>query len=431
MIRKFIVSSVAIGVLLAMPGASCAEPLTEEQAVATAMSANPGIAAMQSHAEAMATIPAQAGALPDPELSIAALNLPTDSFSTTSENMTQMQLGVSQRFPFPGKRDLSRQSAAFEADSAGSERDEVRLRIERDVRSAWWELLYLDRSLAAVERNKALLRQLVKIAETRYRTGQGIQSDLLLAQLELSKLLDTEIALKAQRQGGQSRLNALLGREAGTAIELPAGLNESLPELRDPERLGSLARKQSPLLAAQRSRVDAARSRTELANRDYYPDFTLSGAYGWRNGINPATGRNRADMASIKLGITIPLYAGDKQSQAVQQRKAEEVRESYALNDLSHSIESEIVAAVADYNASRRQSLLFRSGIIPQASQTVASMLASYQVGKVDFLNLVRAQMTLYNYETEYWKAISHGHQALARLEAVVGSTITGRLNNE
>jgi len=36
----------------------------------------------------------------------------------------------------------------------------------------------------------------------------------------------------------------------------------------------------------------------------------------------------------------------------------------------------------------------------------------------------VRAQVTLYNYETQYWKALSSGWQAWARLEAAVGTAI-------
>ena len=51
-------------------------------------------------------------------------------------------------------------------------------------------------------------------------------------------------------------------------------------------------------------------------------------------------------------------------------------------------------------------------------------MFASYQVNKVEFSNLMRAQITLYNYETQYWKALSSGWQAWAKLEAAVGMPI-------
>ncbi len=55
------------------------------------------------------------------------------------------------------------------------------------------------------------------------------------------------------------------------------------------------------------------------------------------------------------------------------------------------------------------------------AMLTVESMLSGYQVNKVDFLNLVRSQMTLLNYENQYWKSLTAANQALARLAAAVG----------
>ena len=64
-------------------------------------------------------------------------------------------------------------------------------------------------------------------------------------------------------------------------------------------------------------------------------------------------------------------------------------------------------------------------------SGIASSQGGTYQVNKVDFLNLVRAQITLYNYETQYWKVFSSGWQAWARLEAAVGAPIAKGVNNE
>jgi len=77
--------------------------------------------------------------------------------------------------------------------------------------------------------------------------------------------------------------------------------------------------------------------------------------------------------------------------------------------------------AIAKYISASEQSQLFKTGIIPQAKQTVDAMRAGYQVNKVDFLNLVRTQITLYNYETQYWQSISTANQALAQIVSVVG----------
>ena len=77
---------------------------------------------------------------------------------------------------------------------------------------------------------------------------------------------------------------------------------------------------------------------------------------------------------------------------------------------------------VSNYVQARHSAELFRTGIVPQARQTVASMLAAYQVNKVDFLNLVGAEITLYNYEVQFWLAVANANRALAALEAAVGT---------
>jgi outer membrane protein TolC len=87
-------------------------------------------------------------------------------------------------------------------------------------------------------------------------------------------------------------------------------------------------------------------------------------------------------------------------------------------------VHAEISRATADYLQARDQFSLFDTGIIPQARQTVQSMLAAYQVSEVDFLNLVRSQITLFNYETQYWRSLSAANQALARLHAAVGGEV-------
>ncbi len=84
-------------------------------------------------------------------------------------------------------------------------------------------------------------------------------------------------------------------------------------------------------------------------------------------------------------------------------------------------VAAEVTNAVTDYTQSVEKVRLFQGGIIPQAKETVDSMMAGYRVNEVDFLNLIRAQTSLYNYETKYWEAFSNAHQALARLIAATG----------
>ncbi len=400
---------------------SLASSLTLAAAVKVAVADNPGLSAMRARAEAMAAIPSQLGSLPDPTLSFNALNLPVDTFSVGQEGMTQMQIGLGQKFPFPGKLGLREEAANFEAKAAGIEVEESRLWLIRNVRSIWWRLFYIDQALNIIDSNKELLRQFVEIAQTKYKVGKGLQQDVLLAQLELSKLLDKEIQLAGMRRNEEARLNALLNWPTNRTLTLAQTAIPELPSLRQETVLQKQAEAVRPLLIAQQSRIHAAQSRVKLAKKDYYPDFNLGVAYGFRSGSN-LDGSDRADMASLRFSMSLPLYSGSKQDKVVDQRNSELLQQNYRLQDAREQVYTQISQAMADYHRASEQVILFKTGIIPQSRQTVDSMLAGYQVNKVDFLNLVRAQLTLYNYEIQYWLSFSTAQQALAALESVVGS---------
>jgi len=406
--------------LLLLATAVGADTLTLQEAIAEAQAANPGLAAIKLRAKALAEISSQAGALPDPRLSLNVANLPLDSFSLTQEGMSQIQLGITQALPYPGKLALQSQLAKLEANTAESEIYELQLQLTRDVKTVWWNLFYLDRALGAVVRNQTLLEQFVRIAETRYQVGQGLLQDILLAQLELSGLHDSDIRLHNMRDNEVSRLNVLLGRSSSHAIQIPVSVNEQLPTLVDENVLQQLAIISRPDLSSQRHRMEAARTRIDLAKKDYVPDFTLGAVYGLRSGDN-VDGSRRADLGSVILSMSLPFHAGSKQDRAIDQRNAEWMQQKYQFDDHRNQTTSEVKNAINDYRYANKQVVLFKKEIVPQARQTVDAMLAGYQAGKVDFLNLVRSQTTLYNYETEYWKAISSTNQALARLVAAVG----------
>lgn len=396
--------------------------LAESSAVEAAVLNNPNLAEMQARYEALSEIPSQVGTLPDPMVNLNAMNFPVDTFDRGQEAMTQAQIGFSQVFPFPGKLGLKEEAAEFDALAAGHTVEEVRLQLIRNVKSQWWQLYYLDRALETVDINKTLLRQFITVAKTKYETGKGLQQDVLLAQLELSKLIDQKIQLQAIRRNQTIRLNILMDKPANDILSLPDKVSKTMPNIVDENVLYRLAESARPRLKQMETQINAAQSRLDLARRDYYPDFKLGVTYGDRTGDNPLPrGGARSDFVSVMVGVKIPLYAGRKQSKAVSQKRSELQINRYALLDEKGLVMAAISTAVTDYHRAKQQFSLFGSGIVPQAQQTVASMLAGYQVSEVDFLNLVRSQMTLFNYELQYWKALSDAKQALARLEAAVG----------
>jgi len=403
-------------------GADALQSITLRDALEIALTSNQRLAELRFQAEALGAVPPQSGALPDPTLGLNALNFPTDTFDRDQDPMTQLQVTLNQTFPFPGKRGLKREAAQYEAAAAMTRVQDAQLQVAADVRSNWWELLYLDKALLIVEQNRSLMRDFVEIAQIKYKVGSGLQQDVLLAQLELSRLVNRELPLRSMRSTAEADLNALLNVPGTQAIGLSQEpRNESLPELPEKSELLQTALEVRPILDVQREMTEAARIRMDLAKKEYYPDFRLGAGYGFRDGADPVRGE-RADFASIMFSVNVPIYFRSKQNKAVDQRTSEYFRRKHAFNETLRLVQAAIARNLAQYQASRDQVSLYGTAIIPQAQQTVSAMLSAYQVNKVDFLNVLNAQITLYNAQISYWEALSKAKQSLAKLAAAVGS---------
>ena len=396
-----------------------ADVLALDQARESALADNPGLAEMQARYESLSEIIPQQSSLPDPVLSLGAMNFPWDELDRNQENMTQLQLGVSQMFPYPGKLGLREDIATFEAEAALYSVEEMRINLDMNLSVTWWDIYFLDRSLETTQRNQSLLRQFVEVARTRYQLGEGLQQDVLLAQLELSKVLDHEIRINAMREQREIRINLLMGRSPDVPVTLPAITGKARSPAESEAVLYERAERGRPVLDQQRAAIKASESRLELARKGYYPDFKVGVTYGNRDENH--LGQSRQDFLSVMLSVNLPLYSGTKQDRAVQQRSHELAKSQYAFTDERNRVMSSISTALSDYRRASEQVDLYDQGIIPQARQTVESMMAGYQVGQVDFLNLVRSQVTLFNYELQYWKSFTEVNQSIVRINAAVG----------
>ena len=394
-------------------------------AVEIALSSNPHYAAMLAQARALQEIPPQAGALPDPTIGLNAMNLPVDSFSLNREPMTQLQVTFSQAIPYPGNRRLLVDAAQYEADAGFARVEDTALTLAARVRTTWWRLFQQDRALQIVEQNQALMRDFIEIAQSKYRVGDGLQQDVLLAQLELSRLLERELRALAMRSQTEARLAELLDRAPGERIALPqTPANPRLPDVPTVDELLQSAVANHPALAADNALVDAARARLDLSERYTRPSFSVGAGYGYRQGEDPLRGGDRSDFVSFMFNVSVPLYAESKQRRAIEQRNHEVSQRRFMLRHTLGSIQSAIAAHRAEYEAAREEVSLLETAIIPQAQQTVTSMLAAYQVNEVDFLNVLNSQLTLYNSQINYWETLGTAKAALAELAAAAGMEV-------
>ena len=383
------------------------------EVVAETRHANPGLRAARFLADAAGNRVSQAGALPDPMLSLGLRNRPMDDFGT-DPMMTMNWIGLSQQLPWPGIQGFGEQRARRLARAADLDADEMEALLIARVKTVYYQIAYLDRAVAIKADTRELLRDFLEVTTARYAVGKGPQQDILQAQVAIARMTADITVSEQDRVAMAARLNSLLGRPATEtvgALELP-DLPETIPAV---DSLMRLAAENRPAIRAARERALAAESGYRAAQRDAHPDFNLKVGYGQRPQF--------VDLVTLEVGISLPVWSGKKQ----QPRKLEMLALQSMEEAKQLDVYNETYARLAEFRAAAERSLvlseLFRTSIIPQAQAAVESALSAYRVGEVDYMTLLANQMTVNRFETERVRLSAEYQESAAGIQALTDST--------
>jgi cobalt-zinc-cadmium efflux system outer membrane protein len=385
--------------------------------LAEAVQNNPEIKSLERHIEALEQRPSQARSLDDPLLKFAVANLPVDSFSFGQEAMTQKQIQVMQKFPFPGTLDLKGTIAEKDLSVAKAELDEKKNSVIRQVRVLYNTLLFLDRTLMITKDSRDLLSEVITTAETRYAAGKGGQREIVKARMELSGLIQKILLLTQQREAAAARFNTLLNRPVGNELTVTGEIEPELITY-SLDELISIAEETRPALKGMKEKVEQSRLAIDLAEREYYPGMDIGISYGQRDDSDLT---ERPDFISASVTFNIPLWYKTKERRKVSEKKADHGKTEEQLVSLRNGIHSRIRELTSQIEMKEQEIELFKTGFIPQSTVSFESTMSGYRVNSVDFLTLINNLITLYNYKIQYYRTLTDYQNSLAELEEVIG----------
>ncbi|MBI2820709.1 MAG: TolC family protein [Acidobacteria bacterium] len=399
-----------------MPSFELLNSLIEE-----ALRANPSIQAARREWAAATKRPSQVSSLPNPEINFGSMSSgnPLPYSTIGGGPLDWASFMFLQKIPWPGKLDLKRGIAETEVKQKAEKYRAATLQVIRRLKEAYFELHYISRSEEILRRYRDLLDKFARIAEARYSVGQGIQADVLRSQVEISLLEERLEVLTERRETAEALVNSLLNRSPDSLVPpVPAVVDSAVQELPfSLERLYLMARRQNPEIDAGRIEIQKAALKLDLAKKELRPDFSLSASYLLRGGPFD-------NMYEYRLGLELPLYFWRKERLGVEENMEElqRARHSYqsSLQEVTFQIKESYIGARTSHKLIR----LYRGGIIPQATAALDSALSAYEVGTVDFLNLVDNTLTILNYELQYQQEIGDYFQNLARLEELLDAVL-------
>ena len=382
--------------------------LSLEDLLKLALERNPKVKSVNLEAEAASFRSAQEKSLPDPMVGFTLKNMGFPAFTIGQEVMSGFGLSFTQAIPFPGKLRLKGEIAAKAYERRKEVRNAVILGVLKDVKTAYFELYVLHRSVAILGEQKAFLQKALELTETKYAVGNGAQSDVMKAMVEIAKMDEMITAMADTIKFFEARINLLLDFPPDTPLGMPQDQGiESLPW--SLAEIKKAAEENSPRVREASLMVDEGATMVALARKERLPNFVLEGGWEYKGKL--------PSMYEIMVGLEIPLYYKTKQSQmlaeSLMRLRSSESGLAAMKNDLTSMLTEDYIKGKSAETLIR----LYRDRIIPQAQLTVESSLASYQVGKTDFLALLADINTHFSYQMAFYRELVELWGAIARLE--------------
>lgn len=362
--------------------------LTLAEAERVAVERDAVLQQLASEADAMRQRAIAESQLMDPRLKFGASNVPVDSFSLTAEDMTMLEVGLSQEFPAGHTRRLTRRQMEQSAAAVDATAADRRRTVAREVRRIWVELAYVQSARDLLTAQQSWVEQMRAGARARYASGEGKQLDVLQAGLDAAMLREQQLDLDRD----EAMRRAQLGRWLGADVAAGAG-PFALPARSPVEPLAALdARVMShPAQMDYEHRIEAAGTAVDLARERKKPGWMLDVSYGFRNGTD-AAGMNRPDLVTAMVTMDLPLFGSHRRDRTI----GAAVAEARGLHDMheDHAREMRAMLEEAWSTAVKTGDLerFYATDLLPLADQSVAAALLAWRGNRAMIDDVVNAR---------------------------------------
>lgn len=225
---------------------------------------------------------------------------------------------------------IRRADEAARAELLASEevRRGVLLTLVGQVATSYYQLLTYDRQRAIAEATVSAYRQTYDLFALRAKGGVGNEIEQRTAAAQLSRAMAAVPLLDRSIQQTENQIALLAGRPPG-----PVKRGKPLESQDDPAQVPSGLPAQlldrRPDLRAAEARLRAANARIGVAETNYYPNISLTGALGLVGQDLPQMLNGTTNMWTLLGTITGPIFTGGR-------------------------LDAQMAAAKADWDASRQ-----------------------------------------------------------------------------
>ena len=330
-------------------------------------------------------------------------------------------LAVEQLIPITGKNLVRGRAAAAASLSIFEEVRRAELDVIARARTSFFRLANAYEQLEINSKNLVSLRQIADISRSKYETGVESAANVLVAETDYSKLLETRRDLERSLSDAESQLNTLMNRDAFAPIGAPVAvtINEANLSL---SGLRAITLAQRPEVNMARAKIDNEKSKLQLARRAWIPDPALMVKGQRYNDTSQAVSELDAGVS-----FTVPWVNPGKYSAGVREARASVAAAEQGFDREQKEALRLLRDQLEKIETTHHHVDLFRDKLVPQARQAFEATRLSYESGKATFLDWISAQRNVRDIEATGREHLADYQVAVAELEAVIGAELYAR----
>jgi len=284
------------------------------------------------------------------------------------------------------------QAAALEAQATFAELEDMRLTVQAEVASDYFQVRVLDSQKQLLDSAVQAYADSLQLTQVRHETGIASDQDVAQAETQLYQARAQAIDLGIQRAQFEHAMATLLGRPASifslapnpltaTPVAIPFGVPSQLLERR-------------PDIAAAERRVGEANAQIGVARAAYFPALTLSGSAGYQNSTlaHLLSGPNL--FWSVGGALSETLFDAGKRDAVTEQARAnyEGTVANYRQTVLSAFQDVEDNLATLRILSLELQE---QDAVVASSQRYLTLANDRYRLGIDSYLNVITAQTTL------------------------------------
>ena len=317
-------------------------------------------------------------------------------------------IGLKQKFDFPTSFITKSKYLKKQILLAEDSRDITENNLVRNVKSAYYTVLYFESRLNLVKQVNEIYKDFERVAKLRFETEETARLSYISASNKYQQILVAKVQAEADVKIAKQQLARWLN--TSEEIEVQGTLEHNV--IKSLTTVKSELIRNNPLIKYHENKVGLEHENIKVNAQSFVPKINLQ--YALQEGINDK------NLYSYQVGLELPLWFRSKKAtvQASKIRK-EMANEEFLRQKIK--LESEYLVLLQGYEKINLSLDYYEKTAMKLAEEQILTSVKSYKEGEIDYIAYIQNIDEALKIKQKYLELLDQNNQIITNIDFQVG----------